>query len=166
MKLRLALAGPAIVAAVALAGCGSDSDESSTVSEPVEESGHGGERAHGSSRKAALDRCLKAWNSDVEALNLGVHNSISHGYEEVQVGYMPERGSTRLVTDPDGGECTVVFAREEPDPEPEVAGRTYRGSHWIPLTRVVDQGELATLQRDAVADANATVNQYGKLREK
>ena len=167
-RLGLALAAPAVVAAVALPGCGSDSGDSNTATESIETSDQrtGRGAAQGSSKKAALEPCLKAWNSDVEALNFGIHNSISHGYKEVQVGYMPERGATRLATDPDAGRCAVVFAANHPDPEPEVVGQIRQGDHWIPLIHVLEPDELATLQRNAVADANATVNQYGKLREK
>src|SRR4029079_1277667 len=160
-RLGLALAAPAVVAAVALPGCGSDSGDSNTATESVETSDQRSGRgaAQGSSKKAALEPCLKAWNSDVEALNFGIHGSISHGYKEVQVGYMPERGAMRLATDPDAGRCAVVFAANHPDPEPEVVGQIRQGDHWIPLIHVLEPDELATLQRNAVADANATVNQ-------
>jgi hypothetical protein len=163
------LALGAIVAAMAVQGCGSDSGDSNAATEWVEASGEGGDKAASSSSlkrsRAAPGPCLKAWNSDVEALNFGIHNSISHGYTDVQIGYMDERGAASLAIDPAAGECAVVFAAKQPDPEPEVVGQIHRGDHWVPLIRVLQAGELAALQRNAVADANATVNEYGKLRE-
>jgi hypothetical protein len=109
--------------------------------------------------------CLEAWNADVEALNYGVHNSISHGYREVQVGYMPDAGSASLATDPDG-ECAVVFAANQLDPESQAAGQILQGGRWVPLSGLLDPADLADLQSAAVAAANATVTEYGKLEAK
>jgi hypothetical protein len=110
----------------------------------------------------ALRDCLDAWNFDVVALNYGVHNSISHGYRDVQVGYMPERGRA-LSADPDAGECAVVFAARRPDTELQSAGEIHRGNGWVPLSGWLGPADLARLQRTAVRRANAVVNQYGKL---
>ncbi|HEY7151968.1 MAG TPA: hypothetical protein VH391_09830 [Solirubrobacterales bacterium] len=109
--------------------------------------------------------CLKAWNSDVVALNYGVHNSISHGYEDVQVGYMPRSGSALLSNDPDAGRCAVVFAANQLDPERQAAGQVHLGEEWVPLSRLVGLRELAQLQGAAVRQANAKVTEYGKLVE-
>jgi hypothetical protein len=111
-----------------------------------------------------LRDCLDAWNFDVVALNYGVHNSISHGYRDVQVGYMPEGGRS-LSAHPDAGECAVVFAARRPDTELQAAGEIHRGDGWVPLSGWLGPADLARLQRTAVARANATVNQYGKLVE-
>jgi hypothetical protein len=107
--------------------------------------------------------CLKAWNSDVYALNYGVHNSISHGYMDVQVGYMPESGNAVLSHDPGIGPCAVVFAASQPDPERQAAGQIERGGKWAPLSGFLGLRELAELQQTAVKSANASLNQYGKL---
>jgi hypothetical protein len=123
----------------------------------------------GSSGEGAGDKdCLEAWNSDVEALNFGVHNSISHGYRDVQVGYMPEDGATSLSEDPEAGQCAVVFAADRLDPEPFAAGQIYTGGRWVSLNGpgLLGPADLAQLQSAAVAEANATVTRYGKLIEK
>jgi hypothetical protein len=119
----------------------------------------------GSSEEGVPQDCLEAWNSDVEALNFGVHSSISHGYDEVQVGYLPTEGSAALSTDPRVGECAVVFAATEPDPELQSRGQIHREDGWVPLSRLLGPGDSADLQRAAVAQANATVTEYGKLIE-
>ena len=81
----------------------------------------------------APPRCLEAWNSDPEAVAFGRHNSISHGYSDVQVGHMPKEGSASLSSDPDAGECAVVFAAEQLDPEPVAAGQIHaRGTNGCP----------------------------------
>ena len=36
---------------------------------------------------------------------------------------MPQEGSTSLSSKPDAGECAVVFAAEQLDPEPVAAGQ-------------------------------------------
>jgi hypothetical protein len=107
--------------------------------------------------------CVKAWNSDVYALNYGVHNSISHGYTNVQIGYMPETGSAVLSSDSDIGPCAVVFAANQPDPERQAAGQIQRGNKWVPLSGFLGLRDLAQLQSFAVTHANAKVTQYGKL---
>jgi hypothetical protein len=120
----------------------------------------------GASAGNAPRECLKAWNADVYALNYGVHNSISHGYTDVQIGYMPKDGSAVLSDDPSIGQCAVVFAANQPDPERQAAGQIRRGDPWVPLSEVVGLRELAELQHAAVAGANATVNRYGKLADR
>ena len=109
--------------------------------------------------------CLSAWNSDVYALNYGVHNSISHGYTDVQVGYMPKSGSALLSDDPGIGPCAAVFAANQPDPERQAAGQIRRGDEWIPLSRLLGLRDLVQLQVTAVTRANAKVTQYGKFVE-
>jgi hypothetical protein len=109
--------------------------------------------------------CLNAWNADVYALNYGVHSSISHGYTDVQVGYMPKSGGALLSDDPGIGPCAVVFAANQPDPERQAAGQVRRGGEWVPLSRLLGLHDLAQLQVTAVTQANAKVTQYGKLVE-
>jgi hypothetical protein len=110
-------------------------------------------------------RCLEAWNSDAEAIAVGRHNSISHGYGDVQVGHMPEEGSTSLSSEPGAGECAVVFAAEQLDPEPEAAGEIQLDGEWVPLSGLLDPPTLAELQRAALDAANATVTPEGDLEQ-
>jgi len=110
-------------------------------------------------------RCLTAWNSDSEALAFGRHDSISHGYTDVQVGYMPEEGATSLSSEPVGGDCAVVFAADQLDPETEYVGQIYVTGEWVPLSGLLEPFDLADLQDAAVDGANATVTSEGKLIE-
>ncbi len=48
----------------------------------------------------APDECLKAWNSDQRAIDFGRHNSVAHGYSDVEVGYMPNEGSAQSLGRP------------------------------------------------------------------
>ena len=113
----------------------------------------------------APSRCLKAWNSDPEAIAFGRHDSVSHGYTDVQVGYMPKEGSTSLSSEPGGGECAVVFAADQLDPEPEYAGQIHLEGEWVPLSALLEPTALAELQSAAVGGANATVSPQGNLEQ-
>jgi hypothetical protein len=109
--------------------------------------------------------CLKAWNSDSQAIAFGRHNSVGHGYSDVQVGRMPREGSTSLSSEPDAGECAAVFAAEQLDPEPLAAGQIHDQRHWVPLSSLLEPSALAELQSAAVDGANATVTAEGELIE-
>ena len=109
--------------------------------------------------------CLKAWNSDSRAIAFGRHNSISHRYDDVQVGRMPQEGATSLSSRPGTGECAVVFAAEQLDPEPEAAGEIQLDREWIPLSSLLETAALAELQSAAVDGANAIVTADGELLE-
>lgn len=110
-------------------------------------------------------RCLKEWNSDPQAIAFGRHNSVSHGYSDVQVGRMPQEGSTSLSSEPGAGECAAVFAAEQLDPEPEAAGEIQLDGEWIPLSSLLETAALAELQSAGVDGANATVTAEGELIE-
>ena len=110
-------------------------------------------------------RCLQAWNSDPQAIAFGRHNSISHGYGDVQVGRMPQEGGTSLSSQPGAGECAVVFAAEQLDPEPEAAGEIRLEGEWVPLSGLLEPAALGELQSDAVGAANAVVTPEGSLEE-
>jgi hypothetical protein len=114
----------------------------------------------------APDECLKAWNSDAQAIGFGRHNSISHGYSDVEVGYMPKEGSANLSAEPDVGECAVVFAANQLDPERLAAGQIHGEGQWVPLSDLLEPAALAELQSAAVGGANATVTPQGDLIEK
>ena len=113
----------------------------------------------------APSRCLKAWNSDSEAIAFGRHDSVSHGYSDVQVGYMPKEGSTSLSSEPGGGECAVVFAANQLDPEAVYVGQIQLEGEWLPLSALVEPTTLAELQSAAFGGANATVTPQGNLEQ-
>jgi hypothetical protein len=124
--------------------------------------------SQGSSEKTgapAPNACLEAWNSDRHALEFGRHNSLNHGYTDVQVGYAPAEATT-LSSSADDGECAVVFAADQLDPEIEYAGEIYLDGEWLPLSSRVEAPDLAALQRAALDGANATVTPEGKLVER
>jgi len=118
----------------------------------------------GAAAPASL-RCLEAWNSDSQAIAFGRHNSISHGYSDVQVGHMPEEGSASLSAEPNVGECAVVFAADQLDPEHLAAGQIQLKGRWAPLSSLLESADLAELQSAAVGGANATVTPQGNLIE-
>ena len=109
--------------------------------------------------------CLEAWNSDSRAIAFGRHNSISHGYGDVQVGRMPQEGGTSLSSERGAGECAVVFAAEQLDPEPEAAGEIQLDGEWLPLSSLLETAVLGELQSAAVDAANAIVTAEGELLE-
>ena len=110
--------------------------------------------------------CLKAWNFDQQAIVFGRHNSVSHGYTEVEVGYMPQEGSASLSADASAGECAVVFAANELDPEELAAGEIHGEDGWVPLSGLLEPADLAELQSAAVSGANAIVTPQGELIRK
>jgi len=146
--------GVALAAAVLLAGL---------VAIIVTSSGSSSDDGGGGA--PAPRRCLTAWNSDSEALAFGRHDSISHGYTDVQVGYMPEEGATSLSSEPEGGDCAVVFTADVLDTETEYVGQIYVTGEWVPLSGLLEPFDLADLQDAAVDGANATVTSEGKLIE-
>ena len=111
----------------------------------------------------ASRHCLEAWNSDPEAIAFGRHNSLSHGYGDVEVGYMPEEGSASLSSDRDTGECAVVFAAQQLDPEAFAVGQIRLHGAWLPLSGLLEPADLVALQRAALGGANATVTSQGRL---
>ena len=78
---------------------------------------------------------------------------------------MPQEGSTSLSSEPGGGECAVVFAAEQLDPEPVAAGQIQLDGEWVPLSSLLEPAALAELQSAAVDGANATVTAEGDLIE-
>jgi hypothetical protein len=108
-------------------------------------------------------KCLKAWNFDQQALVFGRHNSIAHGYTEVEVGYMPREGSASLSAEASAGQCAVIFAANELDPEELAAGQIHGDGGWLPLSGLLEAADLAELQSAAVGGANATLTSQGEL---
>jgi hypothetical protein len=107
--------------------------------------------------------CVRAWNNDPAALNVGRHNSVSHAYLEVQ--------ATRLAADAsepagqDDGLCAMVFARTSLDPEPVAAAMVLRRGEWVPLSSLegVSPERLGELQSDAFELANADLRADGTI---
>ena len=147
--------GVALAATVLLAGL-------TAVILLASSSGNSGEGA----ASPAPGDCLKAWNSDQQAIAFGRHNSVSHGYTDVEVGYMPEEGSASLSADAEAGECAVVFAANELDPEELAAGEIHGVGEWVPLSGFIESADLAELQGAAVGGANAIVTEQGNLIRK
>jgi hypothetical protein len=147
--------GVALAAAVLLAGL-------TAIILLASSSGDSGEGA----ASPAPNNCLKAWNSDQQAIDFGRHNSVSHGYTDVEIGYMPEEGSASLSTEAAAGECAVVFAANELDPEELAAGQIHGAGGWAPLSGFIESADLAELQSAAVGGANAIVTEQGNLIRK
>ena len=82
--------------------------------------------------------CLQAWNSDRQAI-------------------------ASLSADAEAGECAVVFAANELDPEPVAAGEIHGDGGWVPLNGLLEPTDLAELQSAAVGGANATLTSGGEL---
>jgi hypothetical protein len=78
---------------------------------------------------------------------------------------MPEEGIASLSAEPDVGECAVVFAANQLDPEVLAAGQIHVDGQWVPLSGLLEPADLSELQSAAVSGANATVTRDGNLIE-
>jgi hypothetical protein len=114
------------------------------------------------SAAAAAAECLDAWNEDEAALAFSRHNQISHNYREAEVAYLNMREAS-VSSDSEAGQCVVIFARTELDPEAIAAGQVLRGDIWVPLNQVLDLNTVARLQSEAFDGANAEPTQTGEL---
>ena len=112
---------------------------------------------------AAPDECVEAWNGDREALAFARHNSIFHNYNSAQVGYLTPSESASVSADPAAGECAVVFARNQLDPEPQAAGQILEQGVWTPLIQATDINTVARLQSEAFDGANAEPTIDGEI---
>jgi hypothetical protein len=137
-----ALAGFGVIVAIVLIVAGGN--DSSSASSP------------------APRECVEAWNNDRDALAFARHNSIFHNYQRAQVGYLVLDGEATVSGDA-GGECTVVFARNQLDPEPVAAGQVLRDEVWTPLAEVTDINTVARLQSEAFDGANAEPTPEGEI---
>ena len=79
--------------------------------------------------------------------------------------HAPGRAAPASRASPDGGECAVVFAAEQLDPEPLAAGQIQLEGQWVPLSSLLEPAALAELQSAAVGGANATITEQGDLIE-
>lgn len=112
---------------------------------------------------AAPSECVEAWNGDRDALAFARHNSIFHNYNSAQVGYLTPGADASVSSDPDAGDCVVVFARNQLDPEPQAAGQILDGKTWTPLITVTDVNAVARLQSEAFDGANAEPTIDGEI---
>jgi hypothetical protein len=130
----------AIVAVVALAGGGGE--------EP---------------RAEAPRECVRAWNSDAEAVAFGRHNYFGHGYQGALVTYLSE--DAEEVDSAELGSCAVIFPAEALDPEPVAAGEVLRTGTWTPISELegIELSRVGELQALAAGAPNASLADTGKL---
>jgi len=114
---------------------------------------------------AAASDCINAWNEDELATSYGRHNAVAHKYEDVQVTRL-ELADGQLVESA-RGECAVIFGAVELDREPDAAGQLLRGETWTPLSLLagVELDRVAQLQSVAVENANASIDEQGRLSQ-
>ena len=112
---------------------------------------------------AAPEECIDAWNGDRNALAFARHNSIFHNYNTAQVGYLTPGADASVSGERGAGECVVVFARNELDPEPQAAGQIVDKGVWRPLIEVTDVNTVARLQSEAFNGANAEPTIDGEI---
>ena len=87
-------------------------------------------------------------------IEAGRHNASVHGYSKVQVVRRSTEGEN-LEAKTEPAACTVIFAREQLDPEPFAAAYVHRGGGWSALSQFIDEKTLAVLQAEAVVKHNA-----------
>lgn len=139
--LAAALAAGLLIAVVLLSGGGSGDDE---VAEADAE-------------------CLRSWNADPAALALGRHQANYHRYSAAQILRLDVDGGT-LEAD-STGTCTVAWAAGVPARELRASAQVFQNGKWLALNQVgeVTPEQLAELQDDAIAGANAGLNEQGQL---
>jgi hypothetical protein len=109
-------------------------------------------------------QCIEDWNGDQTMVSFGQHQFNGHGYERVQVLRVTDAGEP---TDSGEGLCAVVFAARALDPEPGARGQVLIDGKWTGFEALddVDEEEIAQLQSEAFAAANATLTTAGTLQE-
>jgi hypothetical protein len=113
---------------------------------------------------AAPRECVEAWNGDRDALAFARHNAIFHNYTSAQVGYLTPGADASVSSSAADGKCTIVFARNQIDPEPLAAGQILHEGAWTPLIGVLDVNVIARLQSEAFDGANAKPTIDGNIR--
>jgi hypothetical protein len=139
-----ALAAFGVVVAVVAVTAGGSGDSGGAGAEPPQE-------------------CIDAWNQDRAALAFARHNSIFHNYSSAEVGYLTPAADASVSSEAETGECVVVFARNQLDPEALAAGQILEGGVWTPLTDVTDVNTVARLQSEAFDGANAKPTIDGEI---
>jgi hypothetical protein len=123
--------------------------------------GGGGDEA----RAEAPRECVRAWNSDPEAVAFGRHNRFGHGYEGALVTYLSEEAEE--VESADLGLCAVIFPAEALDAEPIAAGEVLRAGTWTPISELegVELSRVGELQALAAGAPNTSLADTGMLAE-
>ncbi len=136
--MRRLTAAPALLAALALAGCGSSS-----------------------SGPEAPDRCLDRWNEDSVAKTLGKHAYDDH---EIRRALVEETTAPKAKNVRSEQTCLVVFEVQEGDPEEGQLGLVITRFGWSQLFELgLTDEELLDLQRSAADSSNASVFPDGSL---
>jgi hypothetical protein len=120
--------------------------------------------------EAPDDECLLEWNDDALARSDGVHAYTAHGYSATLITRVDPEGN--VVEDATGeptadARCAVVFASPQVDYEPEFGVRVLDAGRWtgLALADRVPLDQIAAMQRDATATANATLLPDGRLAD-
>ena len=131
-------------------------------------------RASDEGSAAPTGTCFVAWNEDpIAPRQDGIHAYTAHGYRETLVTRIDPEGE--LVDDP-GDEldpddpdarCAVIFASPQADEEPDFGVRVFDAGRWTGLTLAdgTQLEDIARLQAEAVAQANALLASNGTLSE-
>jgi len=122
--------------------------------------GGGDEQAAG-----APPECVRAWNSDPEAVAFGRHNYTSHGYQGALVTYLSD--DAEEVDSAELGLCAVIFPAQALDPEPVAAGEVLRAGTWTPISELqgVELARVGELQAMAAGAPNTRLADTGELTE-
>jgi len=118
--------------------------------------------------------CFEAWNDDAIApVQDGQHAYAEHGYRQALVTRVDSEG--KIVDSPDDhaaaddpeARCAVIFASPRVDMEPDFGVRVFDEGRWtgLALTDKLKPEEIASLQADAVAPANALLTTGGRLAD-
>jgi hypothetical protein len=112
-------------------------------------------------RAAIRAKCVKAWNGDEIALEIGAHAATAHGYTQAWVTLIGADGKPNG----DGGGCALVFPASQADPERQFGGTILVEGHWLPLSRQpgIDVARLSELQAEALESANANLYPDGSV---
>lgn len=107
--------------------------------------------------------CLERWNSDPAALTVGRHQIAFHRYSAVEVLRLSLDGEA-FAADPDGV-CAVAYAAGIPSREMKASVQVLEGGAWVGLSTIegVTPELLARLQDEAIAGANAGLDEQGRL---
>lgn len=137
-----ALALGLVVTVVVLAIGGGDSEESVAVADT---------------------ECLERWNSDPAALALGRHQTAFHRYSAVEVLRLELDGES-FPPDPDGI-CAIAYAAGVPARERLASAQVLEDGSWVGLSTIEGATPelLARLQDEAIAGANAGLDEQGRL---
>lgn len=120
--------------------------------------------ASGAAEDDDPESCFAAWNESPSAIGDGVHAYQGHDYGPVLVTRVDDSGKV-LPPGADDGRCAVIFATGQVGLEPDFGVRVYSSGQWAGLysTDGVPLEQIARIQRDALASANAALQPDGSL---